>query len=628
MSSTSAVTASGHQYIDGLLSGSKWASPVITFAMPSLASQYEYSGERGTGFKQLTSTQAAAVVKILKQVSAVTDLSFQAVDAGTQTADMRFARSSMPSTAWAYEPSDVPEGGDVWINSTSNWYANPSLGTYGYFALMHEIGHALGLKHGHETYGFGALPASHNSMEFSIMTDASYIGAKTSGGFRNDASSYAQSLMMDDIAALQVLYGADYTTHSGNTVYRWNPATGEQYINGVSQGRPADNIVFRTIWDGGGTDTYDFSNYKTGVRVNLNPGATSLTAHEQRAHLGDGHLARGNVFNAYLHAADPRSYIENAIGGSGNDVLIGNSVKNAIYGGSGNDNLYGGSGNDILKGGAGADRLFGGVGLDTAIYAGSKSGINLDLSVKGTRGEALGDTFNSIEGVLGTAFNDIISGNAAANFLHGGGGNDLLFGKAGNDTLTGGTGADVLNGGLGFDTVSYASAASGVSLDLNSGRGTRGEAYGDRFSSIEVVTGSAFNDVLFGRIYADKISCGAGDDLIWGRGGADSLIGGAGNDIFRYMSAAEGGDLILDFSTGSDRVLISSAGFAGTTAGALNPELLEFGSAASVSGAVFVFDNTTGALMWDADGVGAGVAIVIATLHGVSTLSASDIFIL
>lgn len=628
MSSTSAVTASGHQYIDGLLSGSKWASPVITFAMPSLASQYEYSGERGTGFKQLTSTQAAAVVKILKQVSAVTDLSFQAVDAGTQTADMRFARSSMPSTAWAYEPSDVPEGGDVWINSTSNWYANPLLGTYGYFALMHEIGHALGLKHGHETYGFGALPASHNSMEFSIMTDASYIGAKTSGGFRNDASSYAQSLMMDDIAALQVLYGADYTTHSGNTVYRWNPATGEQYINGVSQGRPADNIVFRTIWDGGGTDTYDFSNYKTGVRVNLNPGASSITSQEQRAHLGDGHLARGNVFNAYLHAADPRSYIENAIGGSGNDVLIGNSVKNAIYGGSGNDNLYGGSGNDILKGGAGADRLFGGVGLDTAIYAGSKSGISLDLSVKGTRGEALGDTFNSIEGVLGTAFNDIISGNAAANFLHGGGGNDLLSGKAGNDTLTGGTGADVLNGGLGFDTVSYASAASGVSLDLNSGRGTRGEAYGDRFSSIEAVTGSAFNDVLFGRIYADKNSGGAGNDLIWGRGGADTLIGGAGNDIFRYDSATEGGDLILDFNVGFDRLQIASSGFAGTAGGALNPELLEMGAAATANGAVFLFDSATGTLSWDFDGAGAGSSIIVATLQGVSAFSASDIFIL
>ena len=628
MSSSGDVTSTGRQNVDGLLSGSKWATPVITFAMPVSASQYEYAGERDSQFKPLTSVQAAVVVKILNQVSSVTELSFQAVNPATQTADMRFARSGMPSTAWAYEPSNGPEAGDVWINSTSNWYANPSLGTYGSFAIMHEIGHALGLKHGHETYGFGALPTSHNSMEFSIMTDASYIGAKTSGGFRNDASSYAQTLMMDDIAALQVLYGADYTTHAGNTVYRWNPATGEQYINGASQGRPADNVVFRTIWDGGGKDTYDFSNYKTGVRVNLNPGAYSLSSHEQRAHLGDGHLARGNIFNAYLFEGDARSLIENALGGSGNDVLTGNSGNNALYGGGGNDNLYGGSGNDILRGAAGADRLVGGMGQDTASYAGSKSGINLDLSVKGTLGEALGDTFNSIEGVVGTAFNDSISGNAAANFLRGGGGNDLLSGKAGNDTLAGGTGTDILSGGLGFDTVSYASASSGVSLDLNSGRGTRGEAYGDKFSSIEAVTGSALRDILFGRSYADTISGGAGDDLIWGRGGADTLTGGAGADVFRYMTASEGGDLIVDFSAGSDRIEISSTGFAGTLAGTLNPQLLEFGSAATATGAVFVFDSTTGALTWDADGIGAGVAIIVATLEGVSALSASDIFVL
>ena len=119
MSGSGVVTSTGRQNIDGLLSGSKWASPVIAFAMPVWASQYEYAGERDTQFKQLTTIQAAVVLKILGQVSSVTDLAFQAVDPASQTADMRFARSGMPSTAWAYDPSDAPEAGGVWINSTS-----------------------------------------------------------------------------------------------------------------------------------------------------------------------------------------------------------------------------------------------------------------------------------------------------------------------------------------------------------------------------------------------------------------------------------------------------------------------------------------------------------------------------
>ena len=628
MSGTDVVTASGHQYIDGLLSGVKWASTTLTYAMPSLASQYEYSGERDTQFKSLTSVQAAAVVKILNQISSVTNLEFQAVDPATQSADMRFARSGMPSTAWAYDPSSTPAGGDVWLNSTSSWYANPSIGTYGYFCLMHEIGHALGLKHGHETYGFGALPAAHNSMEFSIMTDASYLGAKLAAGYRNDAASYAQSLMRDDIAALQTLYGADYTAQAANTVYRWNPLTGEQYINGAGQGRPAGNIVFTTIWDGGGSDTYDFSNFKMGVRVNLDPGASSITSNEQRAHLGDGHRASGNVYNAYLFEGDIRSLIENAIGGGGKDVLIGNEANNFLAGRGGNDSLHGSTGNDVLRGGAGADRLFGGDGEDTATYAGAMGRITLDLARKGTSGEAAGDRFNSIENVTGSASGDKISGNAAANFLNGAGGNDVLMGNAGDDTLMGGKGADTLAGGAGFDTISYASAASGISLDLTSGRGTRGDAYGDKFSSIEAVKGSAFSDVIYGHGGANTISGGAGDDVIWGRGGADTLEGGVGNDIFRYDSATEGGDLILDFSVGFDRLQIASSGFAGTASGALNPELLEMGAAATANGAVFLFDSATGRLSWDFDGAGAGVSIIVATLQGVSVFSASDIFIL
>uniref|UniRef100_UPI00195366F3 M10 family metallopeptidase C-terminal domain-containing protein n=1 Tax=Streptococcus pneumoniae TaxID=1313 RepID=UPI00195366F3 len=66
---------------------------------------------------------------------------------------------------------------------------------------------------------------------------------------------------MDDIAAIQAMYGANFATHAENTVYSFSPTTGEEFINGVGQGEPGANRVFLTIWDGGGNDTYDFSNY-------------------------------------------------------------------------------------------------------------------------------------------------------------------------------------------------------------------------------------------------------------------------------------------------------------------------------------------------------------------------------
>ena len=138
---------------------------------------------------------------------------------------------------------------------------------------MHETGHALGLKHPHEVRGsFGAMPLDHDSLEYTVMSYRSYVGGLDHGGYTNGSTSYPQTLMMYDIAALQTMYGANYTTNTGNTVYNWSATTGEMSINGVGQGAPAGNKIFMTIWDGGGNDTYDFSNYTTNLTVNLQPG--------------------------------------------------------------------------------------------------------------------------------------------------------------------------------------------------------------------------------------------------------------------------------------------------------------------------------------------------------------------
>lgn len=165
-------------------------------------------------------------------------------------------------------------------------------------------------------------------------------------------------------------------------------------------------------------------------------------------------------------------------GRSGNDALSGNAGADRLEGGQGNDFLEGGDGNDTLRGGAGndlmeggigADALFGGDGLDTASYL-SASGVRVDLQYTNLNiGHAQGDTFQSIEAVLGSGRDDDLRGNYRSNTLTGDEGDDILYGRAGRDTLSGGdgddrlrgeAGDDLLTGGAGADTFRFADRGS------------------------------------------------------------------------------------------------------------------------------------------------------------------------
>jgi Ca2+-binding RTX toxin-like protein len=247
------------------------------------------------------------------------------------------------------------------------------------------------------------------------------------------------------------------------------------------------------------------------------------------------------------------------MGGSGNDTLEGNNGFDLLDGGSGNDTLRGGDDDDVLIGGAGADIIDGGVGDDTASYETATIGILLNLATGQATGDALGDTFISIEQYEGSEYDDTIIGDATNNILLGMGGNDTLEGGEGNDLLDGGDGndtlrgdagddlliggagvddldggagndvliggadADVFNGGDGIDTVSYETALQGISLNLATGEAT-GDARGDTFVSIERYQGSRFGDILSG---TDS------DDFFIGGGGADILRGELGNDTYQ-----------------------------------------------------------------------------------------------
>jgi Ca2+-binding RTX toxin-like protein len=358
--------STGNAYVDGILGAYKWATNSLTYSFPTDGAYYGNaygSAENAITFGALNTAQQTMARSALAMYGSVANLRFaELTETATQHADLRIAMSDKPSSGWAYLPTTAAEGGDAWFNGSIGLYTSPAKGNYASFAFMHEIGHALGLEHPHEN----GMPVDRDSMEYTVMSYRSYVGASTVAGLANETWGYAQSPMLYDIAALQHLYGANYTTNGSNTVYSWSPTTGEMTINGAGQGAPGGNKIFLTVWDGGGNDTYDFSNYAINLNIDLRPGSWTITAANQLAKLSsDGSkFAAGNIANALLSQGDARSLIENAVGGSGSDVLTGNQAANFLKGGTGKDKLSGLAGNDNLDGGAGADTLVGGAGSD------------------------------------------------------------------------------------------------------------------------------------------------------------------------------------------------------------------------------------------------------------------------
>lgn len=577
-STTAAQGATGDARIDGILSGVKWAGS-ITYSDTDSAADYQsgYNSDgdgdgisaQNEGFSQFTAAQMIAFHAALNSstytqlagaygfsVEGFTNLDITYNGAGTSNSTIRGANSSDPGTAYAYYPDNGIYGGDTFFgtayDSTIYTLKNPVAGNYAWHTMIHELGHSLGLKHGQETGGPAnvALPTAYDSIEFSVMTYRSYVGAPLSG-YTYEQWGAPQTYMMLDIAALQTMYGADYTVHSENTTYSWSPTTGETFINGDVAIQPGGNRIFATIWDGGGVDTYDLSNYGTNLTLDLTPGGYSVFSAVQQAYLGAGNYARGNIFNALLYQGNTASLIENAIGGTGNDTITGNDAANVLTGGGGNDTLLGGNNGDTLYGGTGNDILYGQSGLDT-IYGGDGNDIiqggfstdnvygeagndvfqvldgefgdnidggsgtdRLDVSNYSTYGAIINLntgswdfnpsfggpwTITGVENVDGTQLADTITGDSAANVLNGNGGDDLLSGGAGNDTLSGGGGNDQLRGGDGND----------------------------------IFDGGSGQDIFYGE---------AGDDTLkivngWNGGYGEIFSGGAGSDTFDFSGTA------------------------------------------------------------------------------------------
>ncbi|WP_109108551.1 M10 family metallopeptidase C-terminal domain-containing protein [Azospirillum sp. TSO35-2] len=591
----------GNSAIDSILYGTKWTSTSLTYSFPTAASDLsDYSLENSlnpTYFDTLNSSQKLVFKEVLEAWSAISGLSF--TEAATPSdADLRiyWYRSPDNPTARVVDfPSAAPEGGDlqlgnsVWPGAGSDW----SAGAYGYFTLLHELGHALGLKHPHDSInGYPAADAATDSVASSVMSYRSYPGEAISG-YTILNGSYPFAPMLNDIAAVQHLYGANWTTNNGETIYTFDPSA---------------NVVFTSIWDGGGIDTYNLSNYTTNLSVDLQPGAWTDFG-TQHAILDydivDGEAvpritASANLSNPYLYDGDTRSLIENALGGSGNDIMVGNTADNALTGNGGNDSLDGGVGNDTLIGGSGDDTLIGGEGADSL-----SGGTGFDRLTGGNGNDTL----------AGGADDDTLLGGGGANLLYGDDGNDSLIGDLGNDTLYGGAGNDTLSAGAGANLLygddGNDSLVGGVGDDtLDGGAGN------------DTLLGGDGVNTLSGGDGTDSLIAGTGNDTLTGGVGDDTLSGGSGSDLFLFNDGGDGTDTITDFGLG-DTIRLIGHSFA---------DLLSLGDGTATAAhgvEVGATDGGVTSLYIDTDGIADAAEMVVKLVGSYSAgdlqLSGSDI---
>lgn len=421
---TTSVSESGNNALDALLGGNStpiWdggtGPTTITFSFyggntatldetgyPSSYANVVFGNEVLT----LNTRQEEIFRLALATWEAVANIRFAEVnEASGEVGAMRIfgSAATIGSTlAYAFYPSTLPVGGDVWlldpVMSSSDWARGED---YIFRTLMHEIGHALGLRHPHESDS--RVPAL-DYRNYSIMSyndpDGAWVQPEGSSDW---VYTISNTPMVYDIEAIQYLYGANTGANRTNTLYTYD----------------ADQPQTAAIWDGGGIDMIDLGNFTGTCRIDLRAGQYSTLGYDIADAVG-GELA-DNLGIAFGVT------IENLETGAGNDRILGNNVRNLIDCGAGNDVVRGVAGNDVLSGMGGNDQLNGGTGHDA---------------------------------LRGGADNDAINGADGNDRLFGGTGDDVLIGGAGQDRLCADGGADRLNGGADADTFVFENTGARV----------------------------------------------------------------------------------------------------------------------------------------------------------------------
>lgn len=513
----------------------------------------------------------------------------------SRVAGVVFVETDGPAMIDAYGVRGSDYGGWANLPGSADWYTAEGIlviddattfakGTYGFHTLLHELGHALGLKHPFD--GQNILAPALDNTNMTVMSYDAVVNRTTYAALDVDAlrhlygkaiNTTGWSLRVED----EVLIGAGSARNDKMTgvglANRLSGLAGHDILRGRHE---ADTLI-----GGGGDDTLDGA-----------LGADRL----------DGGLGNDRVIGAapdeIVYTFGDGTQADTLIGGSGNDTLVSGTRRAEMLGGAGddllktlatdgdtftthakdmqggdgadtiygyyiNDTLSGGDGNDLIHTGASTVAVRGGAGDDVLRGWVTANLLNGDAGNDRLYGGAADDRLTDLSG------NNTLQGGTGADTLVAGAGNDVLYGNDGDDRLNGGDGDNRLYGGAGVD--SFYAADSATLRSLSSGGEGTDQLYGgrgrDRFygdagqdnllgrAGADALYGGLDNDNLLGGDDDDRLYGGMGHDRLWGNQGIDTLSGGEGYDTFVFSMrepglAADRVETITDFDVGIDMI--------------------------------------------------------------------------